>query len=59
MERHDVDDIIHVDQEENEGDQGLRFTISDGARLTELATCDVELMEDESKRLAEKQERHE
>jgi hypothetical protein len=59
MERHDIDDIIHVDQEENEGDQGLRFTISDGARLTELATCDVELMEDESKRLAEKQERHE
>jgi hypothetical protein len=68
-ERHNNDDIIHVYQEENEGDQGLCSTVSDGAGLTELATRDVELMEDEpgpskkcirkSKRLAEKQERHE
>jgi hypothetical protein len=47
MERHDDDDVIHVYQEENEGDQGLRFTISDGVGLIELATHDVELMEDE------------
>jgi hypothetical protein len=47
MERHDNDDIIHVYQEENEGDQGLCFTVSDGTRLIELATHDVELMEDE------------
>jgi hypothetical protein len=47
MERHDDDDIIHVYQEENEGDQGLRFTISDGAGLSELATRDVDLMKDE------------
>jgi hypothetical protein len=69
MERHDDDDVIHVYQEENEGDQGLCFTVFDGAGLTELATRDVELMEDEpgpskkhlqkSKRLAEKQEGHE
>jgi hypothetical protein len=69
MERHDDDDVIHVYQEENEGDQGLCFAVFDGAGLTELATRDVELMEDEpgpskkhlqkSKRLAEKQEGHE
>jgi hypothetical protein len=47
MERHDDDNIVHVYQEENEGDQGLRFTVSDGAELTELATRDVKLMEDE------------
>jgi hypothetical protein len=47
MERHDNDDIIHVYQEENEGDQGLCFTISNGTGLVELATHDVELMEDE------------
>jgi hypothetical protein len=67
MERHDNDDIVHVYQEENEGDQGLRFTISDRTWLVELATRDVELMEDEpgpskkclqkSKRLVGKQER--
>jgi hypothetical protein len=67
MERHNDDDVIHVYQEENEGDQGLCFTVSDGAELIELATRDVELMEDEpgpskkclwkSKRLAKKQER--
>jgi hypothetical protein len=48
MIRHDNDDVVHVYQEENEGDQGLRFTISDGAGLAELATHDVKLMEDES-----------
>jgi hypothetical protein len=47
MERHDDDDVAHVYQEENEGDQGLRFTVSDGVGLTGLATRDVELMEDE------------
>jgi hypothetical protein len=47
MERHNDDDIIHVYQEENEGDQGLCFTVSDRAGLTELATRDVKLMEDE------------
>jgi hypothetical protein len=67
MERHDNDDIIHVYQEENGGDQGLYFIVSDGAGLVELTTHDVELMEDEpspskkrlrkSKWLAEKQER--
>jgi hypothetical protein len=47
MERHDDGDVVHVYQEENEGDQGLRFTISDRAGLAELTTRDVELMEDE------------
>jgi hypothetical protein len=47
MERHDGDDVIHVYQEENEGDQGLCFIVSDGVGLTELAIIDVELMEDE------------
>jgi hypothetical protein len=47
MERHDDDDIIHVYQEENEGDQGLCFTISNRTVLIELTTCDIELMEDE------------
>jgi hypothetical protein len=64
MERHDDDDVVHVYQEENEGDQCICFTVSDGAELTELAIRDVELMEYEpgpsnkrlqkSKRLAEK-----
>jgi ketosteroid isomerase-like protein len=45
MERHDDDDVVHVYQEENEGNKCLCFTVSDGAELTELATCDVELME--------------
>jgi hypothetical protein len=67
VERHNDDDVVHVYQEENEGHQSPSFTISDGAGLAELATCDVELMEEEpcpskkylwkSKRLAEKQER--
>jgi hypothetical protein len=47
MKRYDDDDVIHIDQEENKGDQGLRFTISDGAGLIELATRDVDLMKDE------------
>jgi hypothetical protein len=69
VERHDDDDVVHIYQEENEGHQSLSFTISDGVKLTELATHDVELMEEEprpskkrlrkSKRVAEKQERHE
>jgi hypothetical protein len=40
MERHDDDDAIHVYQEENEGIQGLCFTVSNRAGLAELATCD-------------------
>jgi hypothetical protein len=47
MERHDDDDIVHVYQEENEGDQGLLFTISDRAGVTKLVERDVELMKDE------------
>jgi hypothetical protein len=47
VERHDNDGVIHVYQEENEGHQSLSFTISDGAGLAELATHDVELMEEE------------
>jgi hypothetical protein len=47
VERQSDDDIIHVYQEENEGHQSLSFTISDGAGLTKLATCDVDLMEEE------------
>jgi hypothetical protein len=68
MKRHDDDDVVHVYQEQNEGHQSLSFTISDGVGLAELAACDVELMEEEpghsnkrfqkSKRLTEKQERH-
>jgi hypothetical protein len=64
MERHDNDDVVHVYQEENKG-----HTVSDKAGPTELATRDVELMEEEpgpskkrfqkTKRLAEKQERRE
>jgi hypothetical protein len=48
MERHDDDGIVHVYQEENEGDQCLCFTVSDGAGHVELVTRDVELMKDES-----------
>jgi hypothetical protein len=48
MERHDDDDVVHVYQEENEGHQSLSFTVSDGVGLVELATHDVELMEEES-----------
>jgi hypothetical protein len=70
MERHDDDDdVVHVYQEENEGHQSLSFTVSDRVGIEELATRDVELMEEEigpskkcllkSKGLAAKQERHE
>jgi hypothetical protein len=69
VERLDDDDVIHIYQEENEGHQSLSFTVSDRAGLAELATRDVELMEEESgpskkcirksKQLAKKQERHE
>ncbi len=45
VERHDDDDVIHIYQEEIEGPQS--FTVSDGVGLTELAKCDVELMEEE------------
>jgi hypothetical protein len=45
VERHDDGDVIHVYQEEIEGHH--RFTISDGVGLVELATRDVELMEEE------------
>jgi hypothetical protein len=67
MERHDDDDVVHVYQEEIKGHQ--HFTVSNGARLAKLATCDIELMEEEpgpskkciqkSKCVAERQEKHE
>jgi hypothetical protein len=47
MKRHDDDDVIHVYQEENKGHQCLSFTVSNRASLIELATRDVELMEEE------------
>jgi hypothetical protein len=47
LERHGDGDVIHVYEEENDGHQSLSFIVSDGARLTELATHDVELMEEE------------
>jgi hypothetical protein len=47
IERHDNDDITHVYQEENKGHQSLSFIVSDGAGLAELATRDVELIEEE------------
>jgi hypothetical protein len=48
MEKHDDDDdVVHIYQEENEEHQSLNFTVSDGARLTKLATHDVELIEEE------------
>jgi hypothetical protein len=39
--------VIHAYQEENEGPQSISFTVSDRAGLIELATPDVELMEEE------------
>jgi hypothetical protein len=42
MEKHNDDDVIYAYQEENEEYQSLSFIVSDGAGLTELATCDVE-----------------
>jgi hypothetical protein len=47
VERHNDDDVVHVYQEENEGHQSLSFTVSDGMGLVELATRDLELMEEE------------
>jgi ketosteroid isomerase-like protein len=41
MERNEEDDVYQEEIEEHKN-----FTISDGARLTELATRDVELMEE-------------
>jgi hypothetical protein len=46
VERHSNYDVIHVYQEENDGHQS--FTVSDRVGFTELATRDVELMEEES-----------
>ena len=45
MERHEDDEFVDVYQEEIGGHQS--FTVSDGAGLAELATRDVELMEEE------------
>jgi hypothetical protein len=42
MERNEEDDVYHEEIKEHEN-----LTVSDGARLTELATRDVELMEEE------------
>jgi hypothetical protein len=67
MERQENDDVIDVYQEEIEWHQS--FTVSDGVGLTEWATCDAALMEEElgpskkylwkSKCITERQERHE
>jgi hypothetical protein len=45
MERHEDDDVVDVYQEEIEGHQS--FTIFDGAGLTELATRNADLMQEE------------
>jgi hypothetical protein len=45
MERHEDDDVIDVYQEEIEGHQC--FKVSDGAWLTELATRNTDLMQEE------------
>jgi hypothetical protein len=42
MERKEEDDVYQEEIKEHEN-----FTVSDGARLTELSTRDVELMEEE------------
>jgi hypothetical protein len=42
MKRNEEDDVYQEEIEEHKN-----FTVSDGARLTELATRDVELMEEE------------
>jgi hypothetical protein len=47
MERHNDNDDVHVYEKENEGHQSLSFTVSDGVGHVELATHDVELMEEE------------
>jgi hypothetical protein len=45
MERHKDDDVVNVYQEEIEGQQS--FTVSDGAGLIELATHNVDLLQEE------------
>jgi hypothetical protein len=67
VERHDDDDVVHVYQEEIERHQS--FTVLDRAEHAELATRDIELMEEEldpSKKhirklkcVTEREERHE
>jgi hypothetical protein len=42
MERNEKEDVYQEEIKENK-----KFMVSDGARLTELATRDVELMEEE------------
>jgi hypothetical protein len=42
MERNEEDDVYQEEIKEHKN-----FTVSDGAKLTELATHDVELMEEE------------
>jgi hypothetical protein len=44
MKRHDDDDVIHIYQEEIKGHQS--FIVPDRAGHTELATRDIELMEE-------------
>jgi hypothetical protein len=40
VERHDVDDVIRVCKEENEGHQSLSFIVSDGGRTRKIShTC--------------------
>jgi hypothetical protein len=46
VETHEDDDVIDVHQEEIEGHQS--FTVSDGAGLAELATRNVDLMQEEA-----------
>jgi hypothetical protein len=46
VERHDDHDVVHVYQEENEGHKSLSSIVSNGVGLAELATRDVELMEE-------------
>jgi hypothetical protein len=45
VKRHDDDDVVHVYQEEIDGHQC--FPVSNRVGLTELATWDVDLMEEE------------
>jgi hypothetical protein len=45
VERHEDDDVVDVYQEEIEGHQS--FTVSDGAGLVELATRNIDLMQEE------------
>jgi hypothetical protein len=59
VERHEDDDVVDVHQEEIEGHQS--FTVFDGAGLTELATHNADLMQEEpgpSKKLLQKSQRN-